>query len=63
MKTTMDPPITLTDPTRPPRPAGGCGVCAALERQRASAERAMDTRRATTCEIEIRNHPHDGGAS
>lgn len=59
-KTTMDPPVTLPDPTRPPRPAAGCDVCAALDKQRVQAEGAKDTRRATTCEVEIRNHPHPG---
>ncbi|MCX4972190.1 hypothetical protein [Streptomyces sp. NBC_00620] len=64
MKTTMDPPITLHDPTQPPRPAPGCDVCAALERQRIAAERAKNTRRATTCEQEIRSHPaHEDSAS
>jgi hypothetical protein len=57
-QTTAEPPITLPDPTRPPRLAPGCDVCAALDRQRAQAESAGDIRRATTCEIEIRRHPH-----
>ena len=57
-QTTPEPPITLPDPTRPPRPAPGCDVCAALDTQRAQYERAEDIRRATDCEIEIRNHPH-----
>lgn len=61
-KTTMDPPISLPDPTRPPRPAPGCDVCAALDRQRAEAEQAKNVRAATTCEVEIRSHPsHRGG--
>ncbi|MEU9893660.1 hypothetical protein ACIBCS_40890 [Streptomyces phaeochromogenes] len=54
----MDQPITLPDPTHPPRPAPGCDVCAALDEQRAEYERAKDIRRATVCEVEIRNHPH-----
>jgi hypothetical protein len=59
-QTTDEPPITLPDPTRPPRLAPGCDVCAALDKQRAQAERDRDVRRATTCEIEIRRHPHPG---
>jgi hypothetical protein len=50
-------PVTLPDPTRPPRPAPGCGVCGALDKQRASAEREGDIRRATMFEIEMRRHP------
>jgi hypothetical protein len=53
-----EPPVTLPDPTRPPRPAPGCDVCAALDRQRAAAEDRGDIKQATTCEIEIRRHPH-----
>lgn len=53
-----DPPITLPDPTRPPAPAPGCDVCAALDEQRAEAEAARDYRTATDCEQEIRSHPH-----
>ncbi|MFM9594050.1 hypothetical protein ACKI1O_32260 [Streptomyces scabiei] len=56
-QTTDEPPVTLPDPTRPPRPAPGCDVCAALDRQRQAAEDARDIRRATTCEVEIRRHP------
>jgi hypothetical protein len=54
-----DPP----DPTRPPRLVPGCDVCAALERQRAAAERDGDVRRATTCEVEIRSHPKHKGTA
>lgn len=50
-------PIDLPDPTRPPRPAPGCDVCAALDRQRAEAEAAEEYGRATTFEMEIRRHP------
>ncbi|MER6351251.1 hypothetical protein ABT186_05215 [Streptomyces sp. NPDC001634] len=54
---TMGPPIHLPDPTRPPKPAPGCDVCEALDRQRVQAEQARNYRRATTCEMEIRRHP------
>jgi hypothetical protein len=57
-KTTMDPPVNLPDPTRPPRPAPGCDVCAALDEQRAEFEQAGDYRLATDHEEEIRRHPH-----
>lgn len=63
MKTTMDPPITLNLPLDPPTPARGCGVCGALARQRAQALEDGDLSRATDCSVEIRNHPHEGGAS
>lgn len=56
-QTLQEPPVTLPDPTRPPKPRPGCDVCQALDRQRAAAERAGDVRKATTCEIEIRRHP------
>lgn len=56
-QTTSEPPISLPDPTRPPRPALGCDVCGALDRQRAQAEGRGDIRRATTCEVEMRRHP------
>jgi hypothetical protein len=63
-QTTPEPPVSLPDPTRPPRPARGCDVCVALDEQRARAEQAGDTRLATTYEIEMRNHPkHSGGRS
>ena len=57
-QTASEPPVTLLDPTRPPRPAPGCDVCAALDKQRAAFERKNDVKRATDCEDEIRNHPH-----
>ena len=65
-QTTPELPVTLPDPTHPPTPAPGCDVCATLERDRVRAEEAGDTSLATTCEVEIRNHPHSkrrGGQS
>jgi hypothetical protein len=56
-------PVTLPDPTRPPKPAPGCDVCAALDQQRAAAERSGNIRQATTCEQEMRSHPRHGGKS
>jgi hypothetical protein len=64
MSTTQESPVTLLDPTSPPRPTPGCDVCAALEKQRAGYERRENTRQATDCEVEMRNHPkHTGSAS
>ncbi|MFF7881086.1 hypothetical protein ACH40F_07585 [Streptomyces sp. NPDC020794] len=59
-QTTSEAPITLPDPTRPPKPAPGCDVCAALDRQRAAAEGAGNIAQATTCEQEMRRHPAHG---
>lgn len=59
-QTTPELPISLPDPTRPPKPAPGCDVCAALDRQRAKAEGQGDIRQATTCEQEMRSHPAHG---
>jgi hypothetical protein len=56
-QTTQEEPVTLLDPTRPPRPAPGCDVCAALDGQRAEAEESGDVRRATMFEVEMRRHP------
>jgi hypothetical protein len=55
-QTTQEEPATLPDPTPPPRPAPGCGVCQALDKQRAEAEREGNVRRATMFEIEMRRH-------
>lgn len=56
-------PIVLPDPTRPPTPAPGCDVCAALDRQRATAERAGNIGLATTYEQEMREHPAHSSAA
>lgn len=56
-QTTQGLPVTLPDPTRPPRPAPGCDICAACDRQRAEAEGAGDIKAATAREVEMRNHP------
>ncbi|MFD8967735.1 hypothetical protein ACFV0C_22525 [Streptomyces sp. NPDC059568] len=61
-QTTSELPVTLADPTRPPRPAPGCDVCAALDKQRARAEKAGNVKLATTCEIEIRSHSEHGAS-
>lgn len=57
-QTTAEPPVTLLDPTRPPRPALDCDVCAALDEQRAAFEKKKNVKRATDCEVEMRNHPN-----
>lgn len=56
-QTSQEPPVVLSDPTRPPRPALNCGVCKALDKQRAQAEDDNDIRRATMFEVEMRRHP------
>ncbi|MFI1481387.1 hypothetical protein [Streptomyces sp. NPDC020747] len=63
MSTTQESPVTLLDPTSPPRPAPGCDVCAALEKQRAGYERRGNIKAATDCEVEMRNHPKHGSVS
>lgn len=55
-QTAPEPPVTLPDPTRPPKPTPGCDVCAALDKQRTEAEEGGDIRHATTLEIEMRQH-------
>ncbi|WP_231626624.1 hypothetical protein [Streptomyces apocyni] len=60
-RTTMALPVMLPDPTLPPQPAQGCDVCAALDRQRAEFDLLGNVRRATDCEVEIRDHPEHGG--
>ncbi|GHH83903.1 hypothetical protein [Streptomyces capitiformicae] len=62
-QTASEPPITLPDPTRPPRPKPGCDVCEALEVQRAQAEKDGDIRRATMFEVEMRCHPKHKAAT
>lgn len=63
-QTTQEESFSLPDPTRPPRPAPGCDVCHALDKQRAAAEEAGDIKRATMYEVEMRRHPkHRGGTS
>ncbi|MFD5570334.1 hypothetical protein [Streptomyces cadmiisoli] len=59
-QTTAGEPVHLPDPTRPPRPAPHCDVCAALDRQREQAEKSGNIRKATSCEEEIRRHPGHG---
>jgi hypothetical protein len=62
-QTMQEPPISLPDPTRPPKPAPGCDVCEALDKQRAAADEAGDIRRATAYEVEMRRHPGHRGST
>ncbi|RCH67979.1 hypothetical protein DT019_13315 [Streptomyces sp. SDr-06] len=59
----MDPPVHLSLPRTPPAPAPGCGVCAALARQRAAAYGAGDLSAVSDCNVELAAHPktHPGG--
>lgn len=54
----MDAPVHLALPLSPPKPAPGCGVCAALADQRREARDRGDYSAATDADVEIRNHPH-----
>ncbi|MFF8310182.1 hypothetical protein [Streptomyces lydicus] len=56
--TTMTPPVYLSLPPNAPKPVEGCGVCAALAKQRTKAEANGDFSTAADCSIELRNHPH-----
>jgi hypothetical protein len=57
--TTMeDAPVGLTLPLEEPKPSAGCGVCAALVRQRSEARARDDLSRVSDINIEIRNHDH-----
>jgi hypothetical protein len=55
-KTTMDPPVGLGLPGKEPRPPAGCGVCAALVKERAEAKGRGDMSRVSDLNVEIRNH-------
>ncbi|MCQ6556791.1 hypothetical protein NPS70_26920 [Streptomyces sp. C10-9-1] len=61
----MDPPVQLSLPrTQPaPAPAPGCGVCAALAKQRTAAYGAGDLSAVSDCNVELATHPtkHSGG--
>ncbi|MFE9765132.1 hypothetical protein ACFYPC_11455 [Streptomyces sp. NPDC005808] len=57
-QTIMTGPVHLPEPTPPPQPVPGCGVCSALDRQRAEHTATGDPSKATDCNVEIRNHPH-----
>ncbi|WTL26763.1 hypothetical protein OG875_20655 [Streptomyces sp. NBC_01498] len=53
----MDPPVHLPLPAKPPAPAPGCGVCAALAKQRAAARASGDFSAASDCNVELAAHP------
>ncbi len=55
-QTTMYGPVELGLPFRPPRPAEGCGVCAALAKQRAEAREHGDFSAVTDLNVEIAAH-------
>ncbi|MFI1939631.1 hypothetical protein ACH44C_21050 [Streptomyces purpureus] len=56
-KTTMAEPVYLSLPAEPPQPAAGCGVCAALEKQRAEARERGDFSAVTDLNVELAAHP------
>lgn len=49
--------LSLRFPGNPP-PAPGCGVCAALAKERGEAAAEGDGSRVSDLNVEIRNHPH-----
>ena len=53
----MSAPVHLLLPGLEPAPVEGCGVCAALGKQRDQARQAGNLSRVTDCNVEIRNHP------
>lgn len=55
--TTMDPPVQLSLPRKPPSPASGCGVCAALAEQRSVAYGDGDMSAVSDCNVELAAHP------
>lgn len=52
----MSPAVHLSLPTRAPRPAAGCDVCAALAEQRSQAHRRGDHSAVSDCNVEIAAH-------
>ncbi|WP_048821311.1 hypothetical protein [Streptomyces ipomoeae] len=57
-QTTLSPPVHLTLPNPPPKPAPGCDTCAELGRRWQVARDRGDLSAATDADVEIRNHPH-----
>ncbi|WSR01635.1 hypothetical protein OG735_28545 [Streptomyces sp. NBC_01210] len=55
--TTMQGPVHLMMPADPPEPAKGCGVCAALVKQRQEAQSTGDGSAASDCNVELAAHP------
>ncbi|WP_234382662.1 MULTISPECIES: hypothetical protein [unclassified Streptomyces] len=62
--TYAQPPVELSLRTdSEPLPVAGCGVCAALAAQRREARLRGDHSTVSDCNVELRNHPHPGGAA
>ncbi|MGO4747200.1 hypothetical protein AB4212_00895 [Streptomyces sp. 2MCAF27] len=57
-KTTIAPPVYLSLASDVPKPAKGCGVCAALVKQRDAAAKNGSGVTVQNCNDELRNHPH-----
>ncbi|MFF1687192.1 hypothetical protein [Streptomyces sp. NPDC058254] len=55
-KTTMSDEVHVGLPLDEPAAEPGCGVCAALDRQRAGAAETGNFSRVSDCNVEIRNH-------
>lgn len=56
----MTPPVHLPEPTLEPTPMPGCGVCAALVKQREAARQRGDFSAVSDANVELRNHRHEG---
>ncbi|WSD70442.1 hypothetical protein OG978_25525 [Streptomyces sp. NBC_01591] len=54
--TSMDPPVQLSLPRTPPVPAPGCGVCAALAKQRTTAYGNGDMSAVSDYNVELAAH-------
>ncbi|MGY0061032.1 hypothetical protein ACWY4P_31565 [Streptomyces sp. LZ34] len=57
-KTTIKPPVYLSFASDVPKPAKGCGVCAALAKQREAARQNGSGTTVQDCNDEMENHPH-----
>ncbi|MEU5024726.1 hypothetical protein [Streptomyces milbemycinicus] len=57
-QTPISPPAHLSLASDVPSPAKGCGVCAALVKQRDVAAKNSNVITVQNCNDELRNHPH-----
>ncbi|WP_405575695.1 hypothetical protein OG317_37090 [Streptomyces sp. NBC_01167] len=57
-QTTMTGPVHLQEPLLEPSPVEGCGVCAALVKQREAARSRGNLSGVGDANVELRNHRH-----
>lgn len=55
-RTTMEPPVHLTEPSASPEPVAGCDVCSALARARADSAMVGDWSKVSDAHVEIGRH-------